>query len=219
MTILLATGNCQSTPSVPILPGFDTFCNPLLLSRELEWAIWTKGDLGLNRYLLIATALASVLLMSNMALATHEGCTHFIGDSGHQVNGTPGNDHCHGTSSPDLMNAGDGADDFSGRDGNDFMSGQNGHDLLNGDEGADSIDGGNGHDDIRGYNGHDYLDDYGDTGDIDRICDGPGGDSVRLNDSDNNDTWYTEGGPEVGDSWLVGSGERNDGSSCPLSGS
>lgn len=178
---------------------------------------------GAVRLLLILVLPVGVVSWAVPAVATHEDCTHFTGDSGHQIVGTNGADHCHGNNATegDMMNGKDGADDLSGRGGNDVVTGDNGHDLLNGDDGQDTIRGKNGNDRMRGYNGADTFNDTGDQGDLDKVCDGPNGDTVYLNDGDGNDIWYVESSIESGDSWTLDNiGDTiNYGGGCPISGS
>ena len=148
-----------------------------------------QGQEGRYRVKKVAGILTVALLAwSGAAFAGHEDCTH--GGAGSNITGTNGNDTCNGTSAGENMFGREGADRFTGFGGFDDLNMGNGHDYANGSEGADAVHGDTGNDRINGNDGDDNVRDIGGASDHDHGCDGPGVDSIRLDDGDGQDTWY-----------------------------
>ena len=74
------------------------------------------------------------------------------------LQGTPGDDHLRGYSTPDLIQGYDGDDRLYGYDGDDTIDGGAGNDYVDGGPGNDTLRGGDGNDSIYGGAGNDILD-------------------------------------------------------------
>lgn len=115
------------------------------------------------------------------------------------VRALSGNDHVHGSSSPEIVNGNQGNDTLFGAGGNDYLRGgqdqdliygEDGEDLLNGNFGNDTVLGGNGGDTVRGGQGDDDL--FGDSGNdfligdlgADNMTGGSGADSFVFRSDD-----------------------------------
>src|SRR3989344_3534014 len=133
------------------------------------------------------------------------------------VEGTPGNDHIHGSVASELILAYEGNDKVdasSGHDcvvlgdGNDQVDSESGNDIVIGGEGNDNIDtgsgndkvyGGPGNDDIRTGSGTDYVE--GGSGndtirggsDVDTLYGNEGNDNMRGNSGND----FLDGGPDT----------------------
>lgn len=135
------------------------------------------------------------------------------------ITGTTGDDNLHGSSQPEIINAGNGADRVRGlddtdaifggigndtifgggggdiivgEDGDDNLYGEGGDDIIHGNAGIDIINGGAGNDLINGGSGADLL--IGDLGD-DILYGEDGADT--LNGGAGNDTLYGDAGDDI----------------------
>ncbi|WP_448562487.1 CAP domain-containing protein [Trichothermofontia sp.] len=90
-----------------------------------------------------------------------------LGEIGHTVMGTDGQDTLVGTPANDLI---------LGRGGHDFVQGRQGNDLVSGETGNDTLRGGKGFDRVSGGDGNDWL--YGDR-ENDTVMGGNGDDTLH----------------------------------------
>ncbi len=155
---------------------------------------------------------------AGIATAGHQSCSH--GGAGTDIIGTSGNDTCDGTSSGENMFGRAGADTLLGHGGWDDIHGEDGQDYLNGSDGSDAVQGGLGGDRINGNSDDDNVLDTSSNNDHDHACDGPGFDTVRINDSDDLDTWfnYPDGQAEVEVSKDTNDTIKDNATNCPSPG-
>jgi Ca2+-binding RTX toxin-like protein len=93
------------------------------------------------------------------------------------TDGTPGNDHIHGSAANDIIHGLGGDDVIDGRSGNDVLYGDAGNDQLTGGAGHDFLYGGDGNDLLWGGDGNDFF--VGGQG-ADSFAGGAGIDTVRY---------------------------------------
>lgn len=165
----------------------------------------------------LAAAVFALVLGATAGVATagHQDCTH--GAAGTDIVGTNNDDVCDGTSVAENMFGRAGADTLLGHGGWDDVQGGDGQDHLNGSDGSDAVQGGYGGDRINGNSDDDNVLDSVSNNDHDHACDGPGYDTIRIEDTDDFDTWfnYPDGLAEVEVSKDPNDTIKDNATNCP----